>query len=337
VKRTLAILLIAVATTCAYSQVQITEFQDAFESFATDMAGSLSVNSTIGANWSDAYVGNFPHLGIGLTGGLTTISPDASASLFTSMGAATPSGVDTVGIPFPTAVASFKIGVPVLPMDVGFKIGFLPSSMAKNLMDSTGSEFKYMNWGVQLRYALIKQKKGTFIPNVSVGAAFNHVDGSVTMPTGLGSTSYAFPTAPDGHVYSLSASEPVVDLGWKSNTIDITAQVSKKFLFIVPYLGGGLTLGKSVVEGGVSSDIGAYKDGAPISIASLTDTLEGYGVDMPDISSAGFTYSVDKNTPLFRLYGGFSLRIIVLDLDLQGMYLPQTGAGGGSLTVRFQF
>lgn len=337
-KRTIAVLLIAIAATCAYSQVQITEFQDAFESFATDMAGSLSVSSTIGSNWSDAYVGNFPHLGLGATVGLTTISPDSSSALFTSMGASTPSGIDTTGIPLPAIVGTFKIGLPVLPMDLGVKLGFLPSSMAKNLMDSTGSEFEYLNWGVQLRYALVKQKKGTLIPNVSVGAAFNHVNGSVTIPTGAGATSYSFAPVPvTGDVYSISASEPVVDLGWKSNTIDITAQVSKKFLFIVPYLGGGLTFGKSTVEGGVSSAISASRNGSPIDIATLINALDAVGYDLPDISSAGFTYTVDEKTPLFRLYGGMSLRIIIVDLDLQGMYLPQTGAWGASLTGRFQF
>jgi hypothetical protein len=44
-----------VAAVSAYSQVNIGDFESSFEDFATDMAGSLAVDSAPGNHWSDAY------------------------------------------------------------------------------------------------------------------------------------------------------------------------------------------------------------------------------------------------------------------------------------------
>jgi hypothetical protein len=338
-KKAITVLMIALISTCAYAQVQLTNFQSAFNDFATDMAGSLAVNSTIGSNWSDAYVGKFPHLGLGLTAGATTVSADTSKALFSSMNAEVPSGIDKIGIPIPAVVGTFKIGLPWVPMDVGIKLGFLPTSVARSLMDSSGSDMKYMNYGFQLRYALVKQGPG-LKPNVSVGLAYNHIDGEVTVPSGLGTTRYVLPKDPTtGNVYYIQASEPKVDLSWKSNTIDVTAQVSKKFFIIVPYLGTGLTFGKSAIAGGVSSDITTNYPGADLDskLAGFESIMKALGYDVPDIDSHGFTYRADETTPLFRLYGGMSFRIFFFDMDLQAIYLLQSKSFGASLTGRLQF
>ena len=338
-KRTIAILMIAFAASCAFAQVQLTNFENAFKAFSTDMAGSLAVNSTIGANWSDAYVGNFPHLGLGLTVGATTVNADSSKALFTSLNADVPSGIDKIGIPMPAAVGTFKIGLPFIPMDIGFKLGFLPSSVAKSLMDSSGSDIKYMNYGFQLRYALVKQGPG-LKPNVSLGLAYNHVDGELTVPVGS-AQKYAIPVInpSTGKDYYIAASAPKVDLSWKTNTVDVTAQVSKKFFILVPYLGGGLTFGKATIEGGVSSDITTDYPGADLDskLAGFESIMRALGYDVPDINSHGFTYTAAESNPLFRLYGGMSFRIIIIDADLQAIYLPKTKAFGASLTGRIQF
>jgi hypothetical protein len=330
VKKTVAAMIIGLAATCAYSQVQIGDFKDAFKDFATDMAGSLAVASTIGSNWSDAYVGSFPHMGLGLTVGATTVSADSTSKLFSSMGADTPDGIDSVGIPIPVAVGTFKIGLPYIPMDLGFKLGFLPSSIAKSLMDSSGSSIKYLNWGLQARYALVKQGPG-LKPNVSVGLAYNHVTGEITVPTGMDSQDYKF----EGTPYYISASEPKMDLSWKSNTIDLTAQVSKKFIIIVPYIGTGLTFGKSSVEGGIDSDITTNYPGG---IDALKSYLGKYGISVPDeLSSSGFSYTADESTPLLRFYGGMSFRLFIIDLDAQAIYVLKSKSFGASLTGRLQF
>jgi hypothetical protein len=328
-KRTIAILAIAIAATCAYSQVLLGDFEDAFSSFAKDMAGSLAVNSTLGSNWSDAYVGSFPHMGLGVTVGATFVGPDVTKKLFESMEADVPSGVDSVGIPIPAIVGTFKIGLPVIPLDLGIKLGFLPSSVAKSLMDSSDSEIDYMNYGVQLRYVLVKQKKG-LTPNVSVGLAYNHIDGKISVPSGLDDQTFNI----EGTPYYIEAKKPVVTLDWKSNTIDLTAQVSKKFFVLIPYLGAGLTFGKSTVNGGVTADVTSNYG----NIDDLKDYLAASGISVPDeLTDKGFTYTAAETSPLFRLYGGMSFRLIIIDLDAQAIYLPTTKSFGASLTGRIQF
>jgi len=329
-----AALVATTAASGAFAEVQISEFEDAFKDFSSDMAGSLAVSSTIGSNWSDAYVGTFPHMGLGLTVGATTVNADTSSKLFTSMGADTPSGIDQVGIPIPVAVGTFKIGLPWLPMDLGLKLGFLPPSVAKSLMGSSDSTIKYLNWGLQARYALVKQGPG-LKPNVSVGLAYNHVNGEVEVPTGLGSQRYDF----ENTTAYVAATDPKMDLSWTSNTIDLTAQVSKKFFVIVPYLGTGLTFGKSSVKGGVSSDITAYDtSGNQVTVDTLKSYLEQHNIAVPDeLTDSGFYYKADETTPLLRFYGGMSFRLFILDMDAQAIYVLKSKSFGASLTGRLQF
>lgn len=329
-KRTIAVLMIAFAASCAYAQVKLGDFKSTFTDFATDMAGAIAVDSTLGANWSDAYVGKFPHMGAGITVGTTLVGADTTKSLFDSIKGSTPSTYSSMGIPIPTVVGTFKIGLPFLPMDIGIKGGFIPTSVGKAI-SSSGSDFDQQTIGVQLRYALVKQGPG-LRPNVSVGAAYNHVQGNFKTKAGIGSQTFEF----EGTPYSISASDPTIDLTWKSNTVDLTAQVSKKVLFFVPYLGGGLTLGKSTVDGGVSSDITTTAFGGDLN--ALKNALKALGYSLPDeFNNSGFTYTAGESSPLFRIYGGFSVRIIILDVDIQGIYLPKTKSYGGSITGRIQF
>jgi hypothetical protein len=320
-KRSFAALAIAVCATFAYSQT-LEEFQTGFESFAGDMAGSLAVNSTIGANWSDAYIGGFPHLGAGLAAGAAFVSSAGTKSLFDAMGQPVPDALAKVGIPIPAAVATLKIGLPFLPMDIGVKGGYIPPSVGKSLIKDGSVD--YTNVGLQVRYALVKQN--LLLPNVSVGAAYNYQKGSIKAPTGIGAQSLSF------GVDTVDMTNPDLSLGWTSNTIDFTAQVSKKILFLlVPYAGAGLTVGKSAVTGGLDSSISTTYPGG------LSALQTAMGSAAPDFSSTGFSYTADEKKAIFRIYGGLSFRLIILDIDTQVMYVPAQKALGASLTTRVQF
>ena len=251
-KRSIAISAIALTAALAgYSQSAPTlqGFQSAFSNFAGDMAGSLAVNSTIGSNWSDAYVGGFPNFGVGVTLGAAFVNVNGASALFDALAPGSlPSAFKGLGIPIPATIATLKIGIPFLPMDIGIKGGYIPASLGSSLNGLTGVSVNYANIGIQVRYALVKQN--ILLPNVSLGAAYNYQKGGLTAPTGLPGQ-----TLNDGSGDSITMSSPNLDLSWTSNTVDLTAQVSKQLLFLIPYLGAGYTFGTSSVTGGLDSNI----------------------------------------------------------------------------------
>jgi hypothetical protein len=319
-----AIILLAVSG--AFAQLSLTEFQSSLEGFADDMANTLAVNSTIGANWSDAYIGKLPHFGAGLAVGAAFASADSAKTLFAKMGGSLPSELESLGVPIPSAVATAKIGIPFLPIDIGLKGGYIPESVGKAINASSGMTVDYKNFGVQVRYAIIKQNIA--LPNVSVGAAYNYQEGSISAPLNASSV----PSYTVG-AYTITATDPTASLKWTSNTFDFTAQVSKQLLFFIPYLGAGLTVGKSSVTGGVNADVATNYPGG---VGGLKSYIEGQGLPVPDqLDATGLTYTKAATAPVFRIYGGFSLRIL-LDLDVQAMYVPATKALGASATLRFQ-
>jgi hypothetical protein len=327
-KRSIAALAIAVTLAFAANAQSLDDFKTAFTGFAGDLASTLAVDSTIGANWSDAYIGKFPHFGVGFSVGAAFAPADSATALFTSMNQTFPSALSKIGIPIPAAVGTLKIGIPFLPMDVGIKGGFIPASVGKSLMDSYKVDADYTNFGLQVRYALVKQT--LLLPNVSVGAAYNYQKGSIKSSLGTGGKSYTIDTG--GKSTTISATDPELALGWKSNTIDLTAQVSKKLLFIVPYLGAGCSFGKSSVTGGVESTISTDYPGGIEALNGFLATIGG-----PTLTNQGLTYTASEGSPIFRVYGGLSLRIIILDLDVQAMYVTASKSLGATLTTRIQF
>jgi hypothetical protein len=322
-KRSLAIIAIALtAAAAAYSQSTLAGFQTALATFAGDMAGSLAVNSTIGSNWSDAYIGKFPHFGAGATVGAAFVSVDSMTTLFDALAPGSlPSVFKGLGAPIPAALVTAKIGIPFLPLDIGIKGGYIPPSVGESIKGLTGISSDYTNIGIQIRYALVKQN--LLLPNVSIGASYNFQKGSVTAPTGIGSQ-----TLGDGLGDSIAMSNPNLNLSWTSNTVDFTAQVSKQLLFLIPYLGAGYTVGTSSVTGGLDSNIATT--GSAAHIASYLETNGGA------LTSTGFSYTASSSDPVFRVYGGLSFRIIIIDIDAQAIYVPATKALGASVTARVQ-
>jgi hypothetical protein len=323
-----AALALAVAAGAQAASSVLDDFKTVFNDIAAPMAGGLTIDSTAGNNWSDAWIGSFPHFGVGITTGYAFIAAEQAEALFESLGEDFPSQLKGIGIPLPTVVGTLKVGIPFLPMDIGIKGGYLPTTSLKQLIGETSS-VNYTNIGIQLRYALVKQT--VVLPNVSVGVAYDYQQAKLSMDSGLGATSYSFDT-PSGSA-TVNATSPTIYAGWDSSTLDITAQVSKKFIFIVPYFGAGLTLGKTSVNGGINSTISTTYPGGLDALNSILSAAGG-----PTLSSTGIAYTVSETDPLFRLYGGFSLRAAFFDIiDIQGLYVPQTGSLGATITARLQF
>jgi len=318
-KRIFAVFLALLLVAAGGAAQSFNGFQTAFSSFADAMAGSLNINSTVGDTWSTAYLGGFPHFGVGLTAGATFVDKATTESLFAALGKSAPAGLDKMGLPIPAAAATFKIGLPFIPLDIGLKAGIIPASVGDKLESLYGVQADYKNIGLSLRYALVKER--LLVPAVSVGLSANYLKGSIRAPLGSSQTF----TGPSGG--SITYSEPKLDLEWVSKNIDITAQVSKKILFFTPYAGAGLTLGTSDVQGGVVATVtsNTLSAGEQATLAS-----EGYA-----LTDQGFTYATTNTDPTFRVYGGFSLDILLV-LDCQVMYVPATKNLGASVTARIQ-
>jgi hypothetical protein len=184
-------------------------------------------------------------------------------------------------------------------MDIGIKGGYLPT-FAKSVLTSSG-----------------------------ISAAYNYQKGSIGKSIG---SDKSFTVKTDqSSATTITAGSPALAVGWESNSFDLTAQMSKKLLFFIPYGGLGCSFGKTSVTGGVTSAIGTDYSGG---ISGLKKYFAANGG--PSIDSNGFTYTASETSPVFRVYGGFSLRILVVDLDAQAMYVPAAKSLGATLTARVQ-
>lgn len=341
-KRFIALsLILALAASGAFAQT-LDGFQTAFSGFADDMAATLSMNSTIGTTWSDAYIGGFPHFGVGIFLGTTFAGKDGTAALFDAIGQTVPAELEALGVPVPALGVTAKLGLPFLPIDLGVKGGVVTPEMATALESAYGVAAEYKNLGAVLRARVLKE--GFLIPELSIGASGSYQTGSIAKAVGTGTTlDYEYST----YSWTITATDPMLDLGWESTSFDLNAQVSKNILLILtPYAGAGVSFGKSTVTGGLASSMG-ITDGAlgagsgdfdgdsDTDFEDIKAALTAAGQPVPDISSSGFLYTADANAPVVRVYAGVSLNILVV-VDAQVMYVPATKALGASLSARLQ-
>lgn len=333
-KRTafLSIALLAAAG-AAYSQ-DLADFQTGFTAFSGDLAATLSYNATVGNNWSDAYVGGFPRFGVGVAIGATAVPADSLSSLFAAMGLALPAELTQYGLPIPAAALSAKIGGFILPFDVGLKAMVVPDQLGQTLADA-GINLDYTLFGGNVRFALVKEK--LLLPDVSIGAGFNRLNGSVGMDLDVATPSFAY-TDPYSVDHVIALTQPALSLGWTTDSYDFTLQVSKSLLFIRPYAGIGYSLGKSTVSGGLLSSL-TY-DGVAITpeqLAEINAALSAAGQATAQLSADGVLFGAESVEPVLRVYGGASLELLILKLDLSATYVPATGSLGAQAMVRIQF
>ena len=309
-------------------------FQSAFEAFSGQMASSLAINSTIGFTWSDAAIGNFPHFGAGLNVGAAFTGEGTASPLFSALGKTAPAELDQFGVPIPAVVASAKIGLPFLGMDIGVKGGIIWPELADSLQSSVGVSAEYKNIGAQIRLPILKDEG--FIPAISLGFGASYQQGRIKTSVGKGNTTIINAETIGDHTWTVTATDPLLDLGWESMIYDGSLQISKRlFGFLTPYAGVGYSFGKSTVTGGVASDL-VFDDGVGGgSYEELADDFVTMGGTAPELSATGFTYTTTNTDPVLRLYGGLSIKLLVV-LDLGVMYVPESGNFGASAMLRFQ-
>jgi hypothetical protein len=306
------------------------EFETAFAAFATGVANALPFNSMVGLGWSDAYIGQLPHFGVGVSLGFTTVPLEAMAAVETAFGinlaATLPDAVLQLGAPLPAAVVEARIGGLLLPFDAGIKIGFLPEPVKGLLPPELGAD--YLLVGADVRFPIVKGRGP--LPEISVGGGYNYMKGSLALSGILGGPQTITDVA--GHTVSLT--DPALNFNWQASVIDLKAQASMSLFIVTPYLGAGASFGIAQAGGGLQSDV--LFDGAPITQADidLINTLLGEAA--PDLSSTGILVGAASNGWSFRAFGGLSLNVLILKIDVMGMYNFTSGSLGGSVNLRVQ-
>jgi hypothetical protein len=323
----------------------------AFDHFSSDVASSLPFASTMGLNWSWAYIGKLPHFGVGLSLGtvfLPTDGFDAVTKAVNIPGVSLTSQLNNpyLGLPLPAYTAEARLGGIILPFDIGIKAGLIPPQLqteADRTIDSalhtTGASLGFQLYGASLRYELVKEK--FLIPEISIGVGLNHFQGHIDMPVGQSIKSPI--TDPNNKAtYYINVSQPTLGFNWNSTSFDANIQMSKKILLLVtPYIGAGLSYGRSNSGGGISApDLTVTDSNGNVvtgtELASLESALALTGQTV-DLTSSGLQFGSNVNGFSARAFGGVSLNLWFLKLDVTGMYNVMSGKLGATVGARAQF
>lgn len=360
-KRFLYVIVLSFLALAAFAQTDPQEavqaIADGLQSFTNAIAPSIPLNSTTGSAWSDAYIGQLlnmpPHVGVGAALGVTMIPGSYIEAMIQGISGGVsaeelelPDFLTTYGIPLPALVTTARVGGFILPFDVGLKYGALPGQLV-SAVAAEGLDIDYLLVGGDVRYALLDEKKN--IIDLSVGLGLHYLRTSISVPTGMGDTTYEFevPDQDNSTImvpHDITLTEPLLFLGWQSLAVDITAQVSKRIIFFTPYAGAGLTLGKPSVQTGIKSQLlydgNEMTDAQMDTLTELYNMLQAAGFPMPiDPASLRegyiFESNITRGTDL-RVYGGLSLDIFVVRLDLNALYSFIGRNWGGNLGVRIQ-
>jgi hypothetical protein len=338
-KRALLVIIVLLAAVSAFAAPpDFATFQPAFQQFAQDLANGAPFSTTTGLNWSPAYIGQFPHFGIGVTVGATTIPAGTMNQMASALGITLPSQFSYFqqsGIPVPTYTIDARLGGFALPFDVGFKIGYIPPGALQQLGLQISAD--YLLIGGDVRFALLKDKG--LLPAISVGVGYNYLRESVGVPQLLaGNISIGnVNTTEDGLNHALSLNNPALGMAMSTNVLEAKAQISKKILFFTPYIGGAISYSFGATASGSVTSTLNY-DGVPITAQQAADVMQYYvnhGITPPNLSGVGITANAASGSGFdYRVFGGLSFDLFILYIDLGGAYDFANSAWGASVNLR---
>jgi len=221
-----------------------------------------------------------------------------------------------------------RVGLPFLPFDVGAKLGMLTPEMSESLGGDVSAD--YMLAGLDLRFPIIKG--GLVLPSLSVAAGYNYLSGGVNATvSNAGNLTDSVDISALIPGASIDFSDPDIRFQWQTHALDFRLQASKGLLIFTPYLGGGYTYGWSQAGGGVASQIGF----TGTTEQEVRDALDAAGYTF-ELDDDGFSILSDATGGSFRAFGGMSINLLILKLDLNGQYNFTTQSLGGGLNVRIQ-
>lgn len=327
----IALLVVVVASGAFAQNYSFSQFQNAFQSFANGVASSLPLESSVGLNWSDAYIGQFPHFGIGITFGAATIPYSSISNAVTTFGGTLPSNLSflkTFGIPVPAYTIDARIGGFILPFDIGFKFGYIPS----NALKLSNLSIDYLLVGGDVRYALVKDKG--FAPGISVGVGYTYMRSDVSVPGVLNGPITIQQVSFGGTTHTIGFTDPSLNIFWNSSVFDAKIQVSKNLFIITPFVGLGMSYGISNAGGGMQSQMTV--DGHPVTQAQIDQINSAFGTNFT-YQNPGFGVKAGANGFATRVFGGLSLNLFILKIGLGAEYEFLSGSYAGMVNARIQF
>jgi hypothetical protein len=324
-------LVMAAGSLFAQSIPSFDAYKSYIQSFATSTASSLPLESSVGLNWSDAYIGQFPHFGLGLTLGAATIPFSAVQALISNFGGSTSSlsALQSIGVPVPAYTIDLRLGGFVLPFDIGLKFGYIPQNALSSL---SSVKVDYLLLGGDVRYALIKEKG--IIPAISVGLGYTYMRGNVTVPNVVNGASIGNVIVNGTGGHTLSFTNPSVNFFWNTNVIDAKVQVSKNLFIITPYLGLGASYGISNTSAGIESQL--QVDGSNATQSQIDSINSTYGTNYSS-SNQFLGVSAGANGFSTRVFGGLSLNLFIFKLGVGMEYEFLSGSMAGMINARLQF
>ena len=247
--------------------------------------------------WPEAWIGNIfpsapPHFGLGLSFGAAELPIDGlnkALSQFNEVsgGASFPSLSNDLA--FPTFTVDARIGGLILPFDIGMSFMRLPNMKFDNVT------FDYLTIGGSLRYAILQDK--IIIPAVSVGMGFMYNKGFVEVKV---------------------EDSAFVRSDFETTSIFFEAQVSKKILFLVPFLG---------FRGVMAQSTNSWQ-------WEYNATFEGYGtIGQVEKGTVNRGFG-DRFHP--QLFGGIGFDIFMFHANLSASYDFVSSIWGANLGLRFQ-
>jgi hypothetical protein len=323
-------LLIVLVAGFATAQTDFDAYEQSIKDFATGVSSSLPLNAAVGLNWSDSYIGGLPHFGVGAVVGFSTIPYSAVKPVLTALSLDTTveanegfQYISEFGAPLPAYAVEARVGGLILPFDVGVKFGTVPQGTDLQAV-APNFNFDYLLAGIDVRLQLIEEN--FILPGISVGAGYNRLNASIGL-TGvaggditLGSFDDPRTPAPDNITFTLS--DPELEYFWQANVIDIKAHASKNLLFFTPYAGFGASIGFGQAGGALRSSVTNDGGLTQTDIDAINEELaKQTDGTIPQIGDQGIEVTSDMTDGwAFRAYGGVSFNLLILKVDVTGMY-----------------
>lgn len=262
----------------------VTDVENGLNNFSKDLAPAISNTQLMQNVWAEAWLGKLVpgfHLGAGIDLGASQMKITALKDTAKALGFDEVSDLPD-SFAFPTVAGDVRLGGILLPFDIGASFMTIDSSRI-NALDEAISPmaFDFFTLGFDFRWAILEGK--TWQPKFSVGGGYVFTKGGV----------------------DIVSDEANANLNFKNHTAYLQAQLSKKLLFFIPYIGAKVAYTKSEVNWSATAQWNSIFDGD----AGELGNLQNWGI-LPTEFSGG--YDGWKIIP--QVYGGFCLDFAILNL-----------------------